>query len=54
MVKPNLTRQLRIGRIVVGLVLLSLVALAFVGPRTPLAWLGLAGLIPLVAGVTGY
>ncbi len=52
--KPNLTPRLRVLRVVTGLALLSLVTLAFVGPRTPLAWLGLAGLVPLVVGFTGY
>ncbi len=35
-------------RIVLGLVLLALV---FVGPRTPWGWLGL---LPLVTGLVGY
>lgn len=51
--KPNLTPGLRIGRIVLGVALLSLVSLALIGPRTPLAWLGLAGIVPLVVGLTG-
>lgn len=38
----------RIIRVVLGLVLVSL---AFFGPRTPLAWLGL---IPLVTGIVGF
>jgi membrane protein implicated in regulation of membrane protease activity len=38
----------RLIRIVVGLVLLALV---FVGPHTPLGWLGL---IPLATGIVGY
>jgi cadmium resistance protein CadD (predicted permease) len=41
-------------RIIIGIALLSLVTLAFVGPRTPLAWMGLVGLVPLVVGLTGY
>jgi hypothetical protein len=44
----------RVARITIGLVLLSLIAFAFVGPKTPLAYLGLAGVMPLVAGITGY
>lgn len=52
--KRNLTPRLRVLRVVTGLALLSLVTLAFVGPRTPLAWLGLTGLVPLVLGFTGY
>jgi hypothetical protein len=38
----------RIVRVVFGLVL---VALAVVGPRTPLGWLGI---IPLVTGAVGF
>lgn len=38
----------RIVRVVLGLVL---VALAVVGPRTPLGWLGI---IPLVTGAVGF
>jgi hypothetical protein len=38
----------RIVRVVFGLVL---VALALVGPRTPLGWLGI---IPLVTGAVGF
>lgn len=38
----------RIIRIVVGL---ALIALVFVGPKTPWGWLGL---IPLVTGLTGF
>lgn len=44
----------RIGRIVAGVLLLSLVLLAFLGPKTPLALWGLVGIIPLIAGITGY
>ena len=38
----------RVIRIVAGLVLISLV---FVGPQTPLGWIGL---IPLITGVVGW
>ncbi|RJX22553.1 MAG: DUF2892 domain-containing protein [Desulforudis sp.] len=51
--RPNLTLRVRILRIVVGLFLLALVSLALVGPQSPLAWLGLVGLVPLVVGLTG-
>ena len=38
----------RVLRVVVGLLVLSLV---FVGPTTPLAWLGL---VPLLTGLVGF
>lgn len=38
----------RVLRVVAGLAILSLV---FVGPKTPLAWLGL---VPLLTGLIGY
>ena len=38
----------RAGRIIAGIVLLSLV---FVGPQTPWGWIGL---IPLVTGLVGW
>jgi len=38
----------RVLRVIVGLLVLSLV---FVGPQTPLAWLGL---VPLVTGLVGF
>ena len=38
----------RVVRVVLGLVLMSL---AFVGPRTPLGWLGI---VPLVTGAVGF
>lgn len=53
-IKPNLTSTWRAARIAGGLILLGLVSLAFVGPRTPWAWLGLTGIVPLVVGLTGY
>ncbi len=52
--RSNLTFGRRVLRIIIGIALLSLVTLAFVGPRTPLAWMGLVGLVPLVVGLTGY
>ena len=38
----------RLARVVLGLVLLALV---FVGPKTPLGWIGL---IPLLTGIFGF
>ena len=38
----------RLARVVLGLVLLALV---FVGPQTPLGWIGL---IPLLTGIFGF
>lgn len=38
----------RIIRIVIGL---GIISLAFIGPHTPWAWLGL---IPLLTGITGF
>jgi len=44
----------RVLRIVVGIILLMLVLLAFVGPKTPWAYLGFIGLLPLLTGIFGY
>jgi len=44
----NQSKRARITRVAVGLVLLSLM---FIGPRT--LW-GLVGIIPLLAGLTGF
>jgi len=41
-------------RIVLGIVSLLLVSLAFVGPRTRWAYLGLIGFLSLVTGITGH
>ncbi|KUR78944.1 DUF2892 domain-containing protein [Novosphingobium sp. Fuku2-ISO-50] len=38
----------RLLRVIVGLVLLALV---FVGPKTPLGWIGI---VPLLTGVIGF
>lgn len=38
----------RLVRVIVGLVLLALV---FVGPKTPLGWIGI---VPLLTGVIGF
>ena len=47
MLKPNEGIVDRIARVVLGL---GLISLAFVGPSTPLGWLGI---IPLVTGLAG-
>ena len=47
MFKPNEGIVDRIARVVLGL---GLISLAFVGPSTPLGWLGI---IPLVTGLAG-
>lgn len=44
----------RAARIVVGTILLFLVSFAFIGPKSPWAWLGLIGLSPLITGIIGY
>ena len=44
----NIGQTDRVLRIIVGLVLLALV---FVGPKTPLGWFGI---VPLLTGLTGY
>jgi hypothetical protein len=46
--KPNIGKAERAVRIVVGVTVLSL---AFVGPQTPWAYLGL---LPLVTGLVGW
>lgn len=46
--KPNIGKAERIVRIVAGVGVLSL---AFVGPRTPWAYLGL---LPLLSGLIGW
>lgn len=46
--KPNEGGIDRILRVVLGLAILALV---FVGPKTPWAWLGL---VPLVTGLVGF
>jgi hypothetical protein len=44
----------RVVRILVGVGLLAITSLAIVGPGHPLAWLGLVGVVPLVAGIVGF
>jgi len=46
--KPNIGKVERVVRIVVGIGVLSL---AFVGPRTPWAYLGI---LPLLSGIVGW
>jgi hypothetical protein len=46
--KPNIGKVERIVRVVVGL---GILALAFVGPRTPWAYLGI---LPLLSGLVGW
>jgi len=46
--KPNEGGVDRILRVLLGL---GILALVFVGPKTPWAWLGL---VPLVTGLVGY
>jgi hypothetical protein len=41
-------------RILVGIVLLGCVSLAFTGPKSGWAWLGLIGFLPLVTGIIGF
>jgi len=53
-IEKNIGWPGRIGRIVAGVILLLMVPLAFVGPKTPLAFLGFLGVIPLLAGISGY
>jgi hypothetical protein len=52
--RQNIGRVGRGGRTIAGIVLLLLVPLAFIGPKTPLAFWGLVGLFPLVAGISGH
>jgi hypothetical protein len=46
--RPNIGKVERIVRVVVGV---GVLALAFVGPRTPWAYLGV---LPLVSGLVGW
>jgi hypothetical protein len=52
--KKNIGLPDRIVRIVIGVVLLASISFAFIGPKTPYAYLGLLGIIPLFAGISGY
>ena len=53
-ITKNLDGMDRAMRIILGIVLLMLVSLRFVGPQTPWAYLGLIGIIPLITGSIGY
>jgi hypothetical protein len=53
-IQKNIGAVDRAVRIAAGIVSLCLVSLAFVGPESRWALLGLLGAIPLVAGVVGY
>lgn len=52
--KKNIGTPDRIARIILGILFLSIIPLAFFGPRTDLAYLGFIGIIPLLAGISGY
>ncbi|UCC81359.1 MAG: DUF2892 domain-containing protein [Candidatus Zixiibacteriota bacterium] len=52
--KKNIGTPDRIARIVLGIIFLLIVPLAFTGPKTTLAYLGFFGIIPLLAGISGY
>jgi hypothetical protein len=52
--KKNIGTVDRVARIVIGMALISLATLAVVGPKNPLAFLGLVGIVPLIAGIIGY
>lgn len=53
-IKKNLGIADRAARIVIGVLLILLSVSAFVGDSSRLAYLGLLGIVPLVAGITGY
>ncbi len=46
--KQNVHNIERVGRVIVGIGLLSLV---FVGPQTPWGWIGI---VPIVTGIIGW
>lgn len=46
--KPNIGKVERVVRVVVGV---GILALAFVGPRTPWAYLGV---LPILSGLVGW
>jgi Inner membrane protein YgaP-like, transmembrane domain len=52
--RKNLGWPDRMMRIVMGVVLLSIISLAYIGPKTPWAYLGLLGILPIIAGLAGY
>ena len=53
-IQKNIGIPDRIVRITLGLILLAITSLAFVGPESPLAHLGFLGIIPIIAGIIGY
>ena len=53
-IQKNIGMLDRIARIALGLILLAITSLAFIGPKNPLAYLGFLGVIPVIAGVSGY
>jgi hypothetical protein len=53
-IKKNIGMPDRAARIVLGIILLSIISLAFTGPKTTLAFLGFIGIIPLLAGISGF
>lgn len=53
-IKKNIGIPDRAARIVIGVLLILVSASAFFGHSSPLAYLGLLGIVPLVAGITGY
>jgi len=44
----------RVARIIFGIIAVSLVPLAFFGPKTPVAYFGVLGIVPLISGISGY
>jgi hypothetical protein len=53
-IKKNIGIPDRIARIVMGIIALAIIPLAFIGPKTPLAYLGFLGIIPIIAGIVGF
>jgi len=53
-IKKNIGVPDRAARIVIGVLLILVSISAFAGHSSPLAYLGLLGIVPLVAGITGY
>lgn len=53
-IQKNIGPADRVARLLIGLALIAITAFAIVGPRNPLAYLGLVGIIPVAAGIVGY
>ena len=51
--QKNVGRIDRTIRVIIGIAMLVLVSLAFIGPRTPWAYLGILGIVPLMTGLSG-